>query len=172
MIEYRGEVISQKLCLERMATIYKKNKNFYFLEYEKGEVVDACQKGTNARFVNHSCSPNSQIEKWLLNGEMSIGIFASQDIPAGAEISYDYNFSPFSGAQKQKCRCEALNCRGFIGERGPTKTKSAGEVVPQQQASASKSRKAKNGKRKAKRVSDTGEKDPPLFGAKVGVLFP
>ncbi|KAF9281345.1 Histone-Lysine N-Methyltransferase ash1l, partial [Mortierella antarctica] len=151
VIEYRGEVISQKLCLERMATIYKKNKNFYFLEYEKGEVVDACQKGTNARFVNHSCSPNSQIEKWLLNGEMSIGIFASQDIPSGAEISYDYNFSPFSGAQKQRCRCEAPNCRGYIGERGSTKTKSAGEVTPQASASASKSRKASNGKRKAKR---------------------
>ncbi|KAG0083814.1 Histone-Lysine N-Methyltransferase ash1l [Podila epicladia] len=154
VIEYRGEVISQKLCLERMATIYKKNKNFYFLEYEKGEVVDACQKGTNARFVNHSCSPNSQIEKWLLNGEMSIGIFASQDIPAGAEISYDYNFSPFSGAQKQRCRCEAPNCRGYIGERGSTKTKSAGEVTPQASASASKSRKASNGKRKAKRIDD------------------
>ncbi|KAG0031835.1 Histone-Lysine N-Methyltransferase ash1l [Podila clonocystis] len=153
VIEYRGEVISQKLCLERMATIYKKNKNFYFLEYEKGEVVDACQKGTNARFVNHSCAPNSQIEKWLLNGEMSIGIFASQDIPAGAEISYDYNFSPFSGAQKQRCRCEAPNCRGYIGERGSTKTKSTGEVISLQ-ASASKSRKASNGKRKAKRIDD------------------
>ncbi|KAG0338187.1 Histone-Lysine N-Methyltransferase ash1l [Podila horticola] len=154
VIEYRGEVISQKLCLERMATIYKKNKNFYFLEYEKGEVVDACQKGTNARFVNHSCSPNSQIEKWLLNGEMSIGIFSSQDIPAGAEISYDYNFSPFSGAQKQRCRCEAPNCRGYIGERGSTKTKSAGEATAQASASASKSRKSSNGKRKAKRIDD------------------
>ncbi|ORZ26571.1 hypothetical protein BCR41DRAFT_300963, partial [Lobosporangium transversale] len=117
VIEYRGEVISQNECHRRMKTIYKNNKNFYFLEYEKGEVVDACQKGTNARFVNHSCSPNSQIEKWFLNGEMSIGIFASQDIPAGTEISYDYNFSSFSGAQKQKCRCGAPNCRGYIGER-------------------------------------------------------
>jgi len=36
-----------------MEGIYKSNKNFYFLEYEKGEVVDACMKGTNARFVNH-----------------------------------------------------------------------------------------------------------------------
>lgn len=53
MIEYRGEVISQNLSLERMEGIYKNNKNFYFLEYEKGEVVDACRKGTNARFVNH-----------------------------------------------------------------------------------------------------------------------
>ncbi|CAO3564125.1 unnamed protein product [Mortierella alpina] len=117
VIEYRGEVISQTECHKRMEGIYKNNKNFYFLEYEKGEVVDACQKGTNARFVNHSCSPNSQIEKWYLNGEMSIGIFASQDIPAGTEISYDYNFSSFRGAQKQKCRCGATNCRGYIGER-------------------------------------------------------
>ncbi|KAF9194744.1 Histone-Lysine N-Methyltransferase ash1l [Haplosporangium sp. Z 767] len=53
VIEYRGEVISQSECHRRMETIYKNNKNFYFLEYEKGEVVDACQKGTNARFVNH-----------------------------------------------------------------------------------------------------------------------
>ena len=52
---------------------------------------------------------------------MSIGIFASQDIPAGAEISYDYNFSSFSGAQKQLCRCGAPNCRGYIGERTSTK---------------------------------------------------
>ncbi|KAF9584434.1 Histone-Lysine N-Methyltransferase ash1l [Lunasporangiospora selenospora] len=135
VIEYRGEVISQVLCHERMETIYKENKNFYFLEYEKGEVVDACLKGTNARFVNHSCSPNSHIEKWFLNGEMSIGIFASQDIPAGSEIFYDYNFNSFSGAQKQICRCGAPNCRGYIGER-ISKSK---ELALQQQANGSSS---------------------------------
>ncbi|KAG0036008.1 hypothetical protein BGZ82_004831 [Podila clonocystis] len=53
VIEYRGEVISQNLPLERMEGIYKNNNNFHFLEYEKGEVIDACQKGTTARFVNH-----------------------------------------------------------------------------------------------------------------------
>ncbi|GJJ69965.1 [histone H3]-lysine4 N-trimethyltransferase ASH1L [Entomortierella parvispora] len=153
VIEYRGEVISQALCHERMEGIYKNNKNFYFLEYEKGEVVDACMKGTNARFVNHSCSPNSQIEKWFLNGEMSIGIFASQDIPAGAEISYDYNFSSFSGAQKQLCRCDAPNCRGYIGERTSSK-----KAVPESGAlgSSSKSGKKKGDKRKGghRRVHD------------------
>ncbi|KAG0001134.1 Histone-Lysine N-Methyltransferase ash1l [Entomortierella chlamydospora] len=147
VIEYRGEVISQSECHRRMETIYKNNKNFYFLEYEKGEVVDACQKGTNARFVNHSCSPNSQIEKWFLNGEMSIGIFASQDIPAGAEISYDYNFSSFSGAQKQKCRCGAPNCRGYIGER-ISKNK---EPAPAVQSSGRSGKKTDTRKRKAGR---------------------
>ncbi|KAF9208090.1 Histone-Lysine N-Methyltransferase ash1l [Haplosporangium sp. Z 27] len=149
VIEYRGEVISQSECHRRMETIYKNNKNFYFLEYEKGEVVDACQKGTNARFVNHSCSPNSQIEKWFLNGEMSIGIFASQDIPSGAEISYDYNFSSFSGAQKQKCRCGAPNCRGYIGERISKSKEPA--IVPASQSSGRSGKKADARKRKAGR---------------------
>ncbi|KAI8604108.1 hypothetical protein EDD21DRAFT_301262, partial [Dissophora ornata] len=149
VIEYRGEVISQIECHRRMETIYKNNKNFYFLEYEKGEVVDACQKGTNARFVNHSCSPNSQIEKWFLNGEMSIGIFASQDIPAGSEISYDYNFSSFSGAQKQKCRCGAPNCRGFIGERS-SKSKETGSTA-NAQASGRTAKNVDGRKRKAGR---------------------
>ncbi|KAG0266030.1 Histone-Lysine N-Methyltransferase ash1l [Mortierella polycephala] len=154
VIEYRGEVISQIECHRRMETIYKNNKNFYFLEYEKGEVVDACQKGTNARFVNHSCAPNSQIEKWFLNGEMSIGIFASQDIPSGAEISYDYNFSSFSGAQKQKCRCGAPSCRGYIGERisknkdiaGKNKETASTSVSQQQPKKKVDARKRKAGR--------------------------
>ncbi|KAF9934577.1 Histone-Lysine N-Methyltransferase ash1l [Linnemannia zychae] len=148
VIEYRGEVISQAECHKRMEGIYKNNKNFYFLEYEKGEVVDACQKGTNARFVNHSCSPNSQIEKWFLNGEMSIGIFAAQDIPAGAEISYDYNFSSFSGAQKQRCRCGSVNCRGYIGERiSKNKEASSAKDVSGQSGSKANAKKRKTRRR-------------------------
>ncbi|KAK3846797.1 MAG: hypothetical protein J3R72DRAFT_363315, partial [Linnemannia gamsii] len=150
VIEYRGEVISQAECHRRMEGIYKNKKNFYFLEYERGEVVDACQKGTNARFVNHSCSPNSQIEKWFLNGEMSIGIFAAQDIPSGAEISYDYNFSSFSGAQKQKCRCGAANCRGYIGER-LSKNKEAAMASSTKVVSGRSGSKANAKKRKAGR---------------------
>ncbi|KAG0047970.1 Histone-Lysine N-Methyltransferase ash1l, partial [Gryganskiella cystojenkinii] len=157
VIEYRGEVISQSLCHERMEGIYKHNKNFYFLEYEKGEVVDACQKGTNARFVNHSCSPNSQIEKWFFNGEMQIGIFAFQDIPAGAEISYDYNFSWFTGAQKQQCRCGAPNCRGYIGERLSAKKTQPQEVSSSGAASSKSGMKKKGEKRKGgnRKVNDT-----------------
>lgn len=64
VIEYRGEVISHELCEERMCTTYVNEKNFYFLEYCNGEVIDACSKGTEARFINHSCEPNCHIEKW------------------------------------------------------------------------------------------------------------
>lgn len=66
VIEYRGEIISHELCEERMCTVYVNEKNFYFLDYCNGEVIDACTKGTEARFINHSCDPNCHIEKWYV----------------------------------------------------------------------------------------------------------
>lgn len=51
IMEYCGEVLSQETTMERMNTVYKDMKHYYFLDYSRGEVVDGCQKGTIARFV-------------------------------------------------------------------------------------------------------------------------
>ncbi|KAI7861975.1 hypothetical protein BDF14DRAFT_1999502 [Spinellus fusiger] len=118
IVEYRGEVISHKTCEERMRTLYKNQKNFYFLDYQNGEVVDACTKGTEARFINHSCDPNCHIEKWALKGELAVGVFASRDISANSELFYDYNFSVFGNPDSQQlCYCGSDNCRGSIGKK-------------------------------------------------------
>ncbi|KAI9244085.1 hypothetical protein EDC94DRAFT_25426 [Helicostylum pulchrum] len=119
VIEYRGEIISHQLCEERMCTTYVNEKNFYFLDYCNGEVIDACTKGTEARFINHSCDPNCHIEKWSLKGESHYGVFASKDIKAHTELFYDYNFSTFNGSveSQQRCHCGSSLCRGTIGKR-------------------------------------------------------
>ena len=54
-----------------------------------------------ARFINSSCSPNCESQKWhdAATGEIRIGIFAAQDIPAGAELTYDYQFQHAGLAQ-------------------------------------------------------------------------
>ncbi|KAI9244166.1 hypothetical protein BY458DRAFT_485574 [Sporodiniella umbellata] len=117
IIEYRGEIISQKLCEERMCTDYVNESNFYFLEYSKGEVIDACTKGTEARFINHSCVPNCHIEKWSYRGEAHFCVFASKDILAHSELSYDYNFSTFNVENAQACHCGSNSCRGTIGKK-------------------------------------------------------
>jgi SET domain-containing protein len=52
IIEYRGEVVSEKTCLERIKS-RPNSKNLYFLSYNNGEVLDASEKGTDARFINH-----------------------------------------------------------------------------------------------------------------------
>ncbi|KAL6899053.1 hypothetical protein ACP4OV_005711 [Aristida adscensionis] len=48
--------------------------------YSPGTVIDACTKGNLGRFINHSCSPNCRREKWMVNGEVCIGIFAMRSI--------------------------------------------------------------------------------------------
>ncbi|KAI9495959.1 hypothetical protein BDB00DRAFT_759408 [Zychaea mexicana] len=116
--EYRGEVITHQEVKERMNTIYKSNRNFYFLDYCNGEVIDAGLKGSEARFINHSCDPNCHIEKWGLKGELFVGVFASRDIKIGEELFYDYNFSTFGGSgDDQLCHCGSIKCRGAIGKK-------------------------------------------------------
>lgn len=32
--------------------------------------------------MNHSCEPNIETQKWNVNGDIRVGLFALQDIPA------------------------------------------------------------------------------------------
>ncbi|KAJ3099148.1 Histone-Lysine N-Methyltransferase ash1l [Phlyctochytrium planicorne] len=123
VIEYRGEIVSQAECIERMNTIYKDIQNYYFLNYAEGEVIDGCRRGTEARFVNHSCEPNCHIEKWSVMGEFCVGLFASADIQPGSELTYDYRFESFG--PMQRCLCGSPNCRGFIGVNKKKENKDA-----------------------------------------------
>lgn len=54
-----------------------------------------------ARFVNHSCEPNCEIQKWSVNGRFRMGLFAQRDIEPGEELTYDYNFSLFNPEEGQ-----------------------------------------------------------------------
>jgi len=47
------------------------------------------------RFINHSCDPNCETQKWLVHGELAIGLFATKDIPANTELTFDYNFERY-----------------------------------------------------------------------------
>ena len=52
-------------------------------------------QGNLGRFINHSCDPNCETQKWVVNGELAIGLFALKDVPAGAELTFDYNFERY-----------------------------------------------------------------------------
>jgi hypothetical protein len=118
VMEYRGEVISLETSLKRNQTIYKFSKHHYFLNYGYNEVIDGHQKGTIARFANHSCDPSCRIEKWKVDGEYRYGVFARRTIKPGDEITYDYKFQSFG--PMQKCLCGSRNCRGYIGVKSTT----------------------------------------------------
>jgi len=50
---------------------------------EWSRIIDAGPKGNYSRFMNHSCQPNCEAQKWNVNGDIRIGLFAIDNIAAG-----------------------------------------------------------------------------------------
>ena len=73
------------------------------------EVIDATLKGGHARFINHSCEPNCATEKWLVDGDLRVGIYARAHIPAGAEVTYHYQLT-WNQGHKVKCVGAIKSC--------------------------------------------------------------
>lgn len=115
ILEYVGEVVSDREFRERMASIYTKDTHHYCLHLDGGLVIDGHRMGGDGRFVNHSCEPNCEMQKWSVNGLFRMALFALRDIDANEELGYDYNFSLFDASEGQPCKCGSTQCRGVIG---------------------------------------------------------
>lgn len=115
ILEYVGEVVTEREFKERMATIYLNDTHHYCLHLDGGLVIDGQRMGSDCRFVNHSCEPNCEMQKWSVNGLSRMALFAKRNILEGEELTYDYNFSLFNPSEGQPCRCNTPNCRGVIG---------------------------------------------------------
>ncbi|XP_075712678.1 histone-lysine N-methyltransferase, H3 lysine-36 specific isoform X2 [Rhinoderma darwinii] len=115
--EYVGEMIDEEECRARIRYAQEQDiTNFYMLTLDKDRVIDAGPKGNFARFMNHCCQPNCETQKWTVNGDTRVGLFALCDIKAGTELTFNYNLECL-GNGKTVCKCGAPNCSGFLGVR-------------------------------------------------------
>ncbi|XP_048220851.1 histone-lysine N-methyltransferase NSD2 isoform X2 [Perognathus longimembris pacificus] len=117
-------------------------------DIRKDRIIDAGPKGNYSRFMNHSCQPNCETLKWTVNGDTRVGLFAVCDIPAGTELTFNYNLDCL-GNEKTVCRCGASNCSGFLGDR------------PKTSAPLSSEEKGKKAKKKSRRRRARGEGKRP-----------
>ncbi|XP_055361927.1 histone-lysine N-methyltransferase NSD2 isoform X2 [Betta splendens] len=144
--EYIGELIDEEECRARIKYAQENNiTDFYMLTIDKDRIIDAGPKGNYSRFMNHSCQPNCETQKWTVNGDTRVGLFAVCDIPAGTELTFNYNLDCL-GNEKTVCRCGAPNCSGFLGDR------------PKNSNGQTADPKGKRLKRKYKRRKSEGKK--------------
>ncbi|XP_038559370.1 histone-lysine N-methyltransferase NSD3 isoform X5 [Micropterus salmoides] len=137
--EYVGEVIDSEECQQRIKRAHENHvTNFYMLTLTKDRVIDAGPKGNSSRFMNHSCSPNCETQKWTVNGDVRIGLFALCDIEADTELTFNYNLHCV-GNRRTSCHCGSDNCSGFLG------------VQPTSAVVMEKEEKARNAKLKPKK---------------------
>ena len=164
IIEYVGELITMTEFHNRIerSRQRKEEHNYYYMTMDACRMIDAGPKGNIARFMNHSCDPNCETQKWTVNGDTKVGIFALKDIPNGTELTFNYQFEVM-GDVKQICLCGSKNCSGYIEEK-PSKPLADSSLTKEGKVSGDKSKgtrcsigeeKDKNNKKKKKQKKTT-----------------
>lgn len=96
IIEYVGKIISGKKEVEE----YPENK--YLFETSKVRIIDGSARSNTARYINHSCKPNCEVD--IFSGRVFIK--AIKRIEVGEELTYDYGEEYFDEyIRKPHCRC-------------------------------------------------------------------
>jgi SET domain-containing protein len=118
IIEYKGKLITDEEADRRYSRIHENSPHTMLFSLDGGLVIDATRRGNSARWINHSCAPNCEIEE---EGHQ-IFIDARRDIQPGEELTYDYNLQigekhTKTAKREHACFCRARRCRGtMLGE--------------------------------------------------------
>lgn len=94
IIEYTGDVVPK----DKWETI----NSLYLFEVSKNLTINGNTKTNTAKYINHSCRPNSEIEIY----KDRVYVFSKKNIKAGEELNYDYDTEYFNEYIKPKgCKC-------------------------------------------------------------------
>lgn len=106
IIEYTGELITNDEADRRA--------NRYLFEINDKWTLDGSARSNLARYINHSCRPNSEAE--IDEAKRRIFIYAKKKISASEELTYDYGKAHFNEFIKPKgCKCE--KCQKALRKR-------------------------------------------------------
>ena len=98
IIEYAGPLVSNDEV--------ERSRGKYFFGVNTKWSLDGSRRDNVARYINHSCRPNSEA---LITNRRRIWIWSIRNIKPGEEITYDYGKEYFEGIIKPiGCRC--ANC--------------------------------------------------------------
>tara|TARA_Y100001970_G_C14045642_1_gene756175 strand:+ start:292 stop:783 length:492 start_codon:yes stop_codon:yes gene_type:complete len=117
IIEYIGEKVLRSEGNKRSEKRLKKYLNsvetgsVYIFEVNSKYDIDGSPLYNKARYINHSCNPNCEVD--IEKGR--IWISSIKDIKRGDELSYDYGFEfDEDDFMDHKCNCGSKKCIGFV----------------------------------------------------------
>ncbi len=116
IIEYVGEKVNKQEGEERAhAQLARAEENdeigmVYVFELNEQYDIDGDVPENYARFINHSCAPNCEVEVQ----EDQLWVVATRDIRRYEELLYNYGFSFDENYIDYVCDCGAENCVGYM----------------------------------------------------------
>jgi hypothetical protein len=116
VIEYAGRRLAKAELLEQVAL--GERRTTYVLNLDEDTAIDGAEQGNDARFINHSCEPNCEVYVF----DATPYIYAMEEIPAGAELTFDYKLQSATprrisralGRELFPCHCGSPGCRGSL----------------------------------------------------------
>src|SRR5258708_7638677 len=100
MVEYLGRKIDKAESLRQCEL-----ENPYIFSISTEYDLDGNVDWNPARLLNHSCLPNAEAQE----SDGRIWIVALRGIPAGEEITFNYNYD-LQDYKEHPCQCGAANC--------------------------------------------------------------
>ena len=168
VIEYKGRRRTHEEVDQDIGGDVESGHTFLFTLNDDW-VIDASYEGNDARWINHSCSPNCEAVLEEADGDDRtkdrVFIEAIRDIKPGQELSYNYGITLEEKHTPElkkiwECRCGSRNCTGtLLQPKTPKKAKKA----------ASKSKKAAGKKAATGTKSSAKKAGTKKTGAKKGV---
>ena len=117
VIQYIGEKITKKEGDKRSARRIKeylnseKTGSVYIFELNSKYDIDGSVQYNKARYINHSCDPNCEVN--ISNNE--IWISSIKKSKKGKELNYDYGYEfDEDDFRDHVCKCGSKDCIGFI----------------------------------------------------------
>ena len=94
IIEYTGKILSKQE--------EEDSNSLYLFDAGGGVTIDGATRTNTARYINHSCRPNCEIEIY----KRRVYVMAKRTVKAQEELTYDYDHDYWEEYIKPKsCRC-------------------------------------------------------------------
>ncbi len=153
IIEYVGERISHEEADRRHEKKAADDNHTFLFTVDDKIVIDAGTRGNDARFINHSCSPNCEV----IIDDGRLFVESTRLINSGEEIFYDYNITrsdedPATVEKLFACLCGNDVCRGNMLEpiKKPKKKSAKSKSKSKAKAAPARGKTTKKRKKNAK----------------------
>jgi SET domain-containing protein len=97
----KGSCVIEYLGRPATAEQIRQNRGKYLFWTGDTSMIDGNIPANTARFINHSCAPNCEIDL----RKRRVYVFALRTIEPGEELSYDYGEEYFEMHLAGNCRC-------------------------------------------------------------------